>query len=68
MQLVLVQPHLAALEPHVSAPVIVTVKETQYVNLGLRTELGLWCVRTLGRFPLVYRLGRAVYRAVIKRE
>jgi lipopolysaccharide biosynthesis protein len=36
------------------------------VSLGLRTELGMWGVRRLGRHPFVYRVGRAFYRLALK--
>ena len=41
---------------------------TEYVSLGLRTELGRWGVRGLLRYPLLYRAGRGFYRLVIKKS
>jgi lipopolysaccharide biosynthesis protein len=38
----------------------------EVVSLGLRTELGMWGARRLRRHPLAYRVGRALYRLVLK--
>jgi 2-polyprenyl-3-methyl-5-hydroxy-6-metoxy-1,4-benzoquinol methylase len=54
-------------EPELTAePQAEPETRVEVVSLGLRTELGRWGVRTLDRYPILYRGGRAFYRFLIK--
>lgn len=50
--------------PPPPAPVIVVQNE----SYGLRAELGMWGVRRLRRFPIIYRAARYAYRLMVKRR
>jgi len=54
-------------DPEFPEPVIPLPPAIEVVSYGLRTELGMWGARKFARLPLAYKVGRGMYRMLIKR-